>query len=445
MKRIVAILGVILLALILYVESTSLINRDYWISRHPEETFYSMFSRGFNSNAKVITAWNSFVSFVPNILHTINGIRLDIRRNLSPLKTGMAQTQWDLYRSSLDSRHKDALEEVAKYFEELEKQVPFMETTDAQVLGEGTNLSNEAKEILRNYYNLNQARKQEYKNIIESGNYATERSTLLDGLKIHPEYGGDDNSLFTKSSRFFAQCFVYLVIIFLLIFLIPIAFGSGEKKNFLKKAKNSKVYQLLRGCIYWSLWRFVVSGVIAVSIGLFFWAALLSEHPNPHDRLILPLVGLLWGSIAGLISYAILSIFSAKTYNAIRTFLQWKYWKIAVSVACMLAMCLFMTLGILDASTLKPSERLLPPVFVFVVSLVFGLISFGGLWLISFIVKKVILFKKKASGHTKKDEPSEKKELEHEKEKLQNQILSLEVAELKKKLADLESKQEKKD
>lgn len=86
MKQLVAVLGVILLALILYVESTSLTNRYYWISRHPEETFSSIFSRDYSSNGVLITAWNSFVAFVPNILHTINGIRLDIKRNLSPLK-----------------------------------------------------------------------------------------------------------------------------------------------------------------------------------------------------------------------------------------------------------------------------------------------------------------------------------------------------------------------
>ena len=365
MKRVLAILGVVFLALILYVESTSVTNKDYWMSRHPEETFASILSRGFNSNAKLITAWNSFVAFGPNILHTINGIRLDIKRNLSHLKTEMAKTEWDLYRGGLDSRQKEALEETAKYFEQLEKKVSFMEITDAQILGEGTNLSNEAKEILRNYYKLHQTRKQEYQNIIESGNYAIERSTLLDGLKIHPEYGGDENSLFTKSSKFFAQCFVYLGIILLLVFLIPIAFGSGHKINFLKKAKDPKVYQLLRGCIHWSLWRFIVSGVVAICIAPFFGAALSSGHPNPHDRLILPFVGLLWGSIAGLLSYTILLIFSAKTYHAIRDFLQWKHWKIVVSVACMLAMCLFMTLGILDADTPKASERLLPPVFVF--------------------------------------------------------------------------------
>lgn len=266
---------------------------------------------------------------------------------------------------------------------------------------------------------------------------------MLDGLKIHPEYGGDENSLFTKSSRFFAQCFVYLIIIFLLVFLIPIAFGSGHKINFLKKAKESKVYKLLKGCVQWSLWRFIGSGIIAMGIGLFFWAALVSRHPNPHDRLILPLVGLFWGSIAGLLSYTILLIFSAKTYHAIRDFLQWKHWKIVVSVACMLAMCLFMTLGILDADTPKASERLLPPVFVFIVSLVFGLISFGGLWLISFIVKKIINIKKNSSSQKKEEKSSKNDELKQEKEKLQNQILSLEVAELKKKLADLEAKQGK--
>ena len=109
----------------------------------------------------------------------------------------------------------------------------------------------------------------------------------------------------------------------------------------------------------------------------------------------------------------------------------------------MLAMCLFMTLGILDADTPKASERLLPPVFVFIVSLVFGLISFGGLWLISFIVKKIINIKKNSSSQKKEEKSSKNDELKQEKEKLQNQILSLEVAELKKKLADLEAKQGK--
>lgn len=441
MKKVLAILGVVLLAGILYVELTSFTNRDYWISRHQKEIW------SYKTNAKLITPWNAFVSFGPNILHAINGIRLDIRRNLSSLKAESARNEWApyLHQISRDSRYKNALDEVKTYLEELEKKVPLVEITDAQALGEGVYLSEEAKEILRNYNKLYKARRQEYQNIIESGSYATERSTLLDGLKIHPEYGGDEDLLVAKLSKFFAQCVVYLVIIILLIFLIPIAFGVGEKKNFLKKTKDSKAYQLFKDCIHWSLWRIVVSSVIAVTIALFCWAGLFggSSYSSPHDRLLLPFVGLLWGSIAGLLSYTILLIFSAKTYHAIRVFLQWKHWKIAASAICMLVMCLFMTLGILDADTPKPSERLLPPVFVFVVSLIFGLISFGGLWLISFIVKKVVVWKKKESKHKEKDEPSEKKELEREKEKLQNQILSLEVAELKKRLADLESKQEK--
>ena len=446
MKRILAIFGSICLALILYVESTSFTNTTYWESRHPQQSFFDIFSKGFNRNAHVIAGWNSFVSFVPNILHTVNGIRLDFKRNMAALKVGSAKTEWGMYRGRLGQEDDSAIKEVTNYFEDLEKKQPNpLEATDAQLLGEGTDLSDKAKEILQNYYKLDKARKQEYRAIIESGTYAQKRATLWDGLKIHPEYGGDDDALFTKASKFFAQCFVYFSIIILLIMLILVAFGSGVKKDSFKKIKGSKVYQLFKGSIHWSLWRFIVSGIIAISVGLFFWAALLSGHPNPHDRLILPLVGLFWGGIAGLLAYFILLIFSAKTYYAIREFLQWKHWKIATSMACMLVVCLFMTLGMLDGDSPKASERFIPIIVVPVVTLVFGLISFGVLWLISFIVKKVMIWKKKASEHKKKDEPSEKKELEHEKEKLQNQILSLEVAELKKKLADLESKQEKRD
>ena len=112
MKRVLAILGVICLALILYIESTSFTKTEYWESRHTQESFLGIFSRGFNRNAHLITGWNSFVSFVPNILHTVNGIRLNFKRNLSALKTGMAKTEWDMYRSGLDSSYKDAKEDV---------------------------------------------------------------------------------------------------------------------------------------------------------------------------------------------------------------------------------------------------------------------------------------------------------------------------------------------
>lgn len=441
MKRVLAIFGIICLTLILYVESTSFTNTIYWESRHPQQSFFDIFSKGFNRNAYVITGWNSFVSFVPNVLHAINEIRLDFRRNISVLKTKMVKSEWGMYVSSLEPAYQDALKEVANYFDDLD----LFKATDAQLLGEGTNLSDKAKEVLQNYYKLAKSHQLERRAIVTSGGYAQERSTLWDGLKIHPEYGGDDDALFTKASKFFAQCFIYFAIIFLIFLLIPVAFGSGKKKYFFKTIKSSRVYQLLKGCIHWSLWRFIVSGSIAVSVGFIFWGMLLSSHPNPHDRLILPFVGLLWGGIVGLLAYFILLIFSAKTYHAIREFLQWKHWKIAASVACMLVVCLLMTLGMLDGDAPKSSERFMPIIAVSVVTLIVGFISFAVLWLISFVVKKIMHLKKGFPSKKKEEKSSKNEELKQEKEKLQNQILSLEVAELKKKLADLEAKQEGKD
>lgn len=439
MKRFLAILGVIFLVSILYVELTSLTNAEYWASRHETKNLSYFLRKSASSNAKVIEPYNAFISFIPNILHTIKGIELNYKRNIAELKYGFEQEKWAIYRESLSPEYDIAMKEAEEHISSLSKRISLLDLTEDDFSASLIILTEKAEEILLKFYKVLQAKQQWYQIVMKSGIYAQERSTLWDSLKINPEYD-DSDLLFTRASKYFSQLFVYTVVLLIVIILCPIAFGSG-KKPLLVHVKSFPVYQLLRGCIQWSAWRFFVSILVTIATGLFIWMALFGHNPEPHIRRILPFVGLFWGGTIGILTYCILLIFSNRTYQSLKLFFQWKYWILFGSIFLAVLSSVLTNLILLPELESHPEDRVMISVAVLCIGIIVGLLSYLIIW-ISSLLFKIFLSRKKDSKQIEISKNDKTDSLKQEKEELEKRILSLEVAELKKKLAELEGKQE---